>query len=171
MILMEALLNKRQYYKTDRNYVFTIDKPSETKAAVVGGALGGVKGALTGLGSAHLGEWSGKKLATKAVTASGTKKKALELAAKAASGIGKLATKSTGRIIAGGVGAGVAIPLGAVIGHAMAKRKLKYANPYVQGILDKVKGESLTRKQYRNLLKGQQAIGVSAHRLFPRGGS
>lgn len=171
MTLMEALLNKRQYYKTDRNYVFTIDKPSTTKSAVLGGAIGGAKGVAAGVGASHLGKWGGGKLAAKAATSAGTKKKALELAAKAAAGIGKAATKGTGRLIAGGVGAGIAIPMGAVIGHAVAKRKLKYAEPYVKGILDKVKGESISRKQYRNLLKGQQAIGVSAHRLFPRGGS
>jgi len=62
------------------------------------------------------------------------------------------------------------MPLGAVIGHAMAKRKLKYADPYVKGILDKVKGQEIKRKDYKSLLKGQRAIVVSAHRLYPRSG-
>jgi hypothetical protein len=172
MTLLEALLGQRRFYKTDKNYVFTIDKPSSTKAAVVGGALGGAKGALTGLGGAHIGKWGGTKLTTKAaaIATPGIKKKALELAAKATSGIGKFASNKAGKIVVGGVGLGAGIPMGAAIGHAMAKRKLKYADPYVQGILDKVKGQEIKRKQYKNLLKGQQAISVSAHRLFPTSG-
>jgi len=171
MTLMEALLSQRKYYKTDKNYIFTLDKPSTTKAAIAGGTFGAVKGGLTGLGAAYIGNKGGIKLAAKAAGATGTKKKALELSAKAATGIGKFAAKSTGKAVMAGIGASAAIPLGAVIGHAMAKRKLKHADPYVKGILDKVKGEEIKRKQYRSLLKGQQAIGVSAHRLFPRGTS
>jgi len=170
MTLLEAILNQRKYYKTDKGYVFTINKPSTTGAAVLGGVLGGAKGALSGIGAMKAGEWGGKKLATKAVTAIGNKKRALDLAAKAASGIGKIGAKSTGKFIAAGIGAGTAIPLGAVIGHAMAKRKLKYADPYVKGILDKVKGQEIKRKDYKSLLKGQRAIVVSAHRLYPRSG-
>jgi len=169
MDLMEALLSSKKYYKTDRNYVFTIQKPSTTKAAVLGGVLGGVKGAFTGLGGAHLGKWGGKKLTDKAGTIVGTstKKRVLELAGKAVSKFGGFAANKTGKMAVVGAAAGAGIPLGAVIGHAMAKRKLKYADPYVQGILDKVKGQEIKRKQYKNLLKGQQAIAVSAHRLYP----
>lgn len=168
MNIMEALLNQRKFYKTDKNYVFTIDKPSTTKAAIAGGALGAAKGLGTGYGAALFGEVSGKKLAEKAVSATGHKKTILELAGKTATGLGKFATKHTGKVMLGTAGA--TIPVGALIGHAMAKRKLKYADPYVQGILDKVKGQEIKRKQYRNLLKGQQAIAVSAHRLFPTAG-
>jgi hypothetical protein len=171
MTLLEALTNQRKYYKTDRNYVFTIDKPSTTKSAVVGGALAGVKGAITGLGTAHLGDWGGDKLAERAKKVAGNKKKALELASDAAKGISKFAARGSGRIIVGGLGAATSIPIGAAIGHAMAKRKLKHADPYVKGILDKVKGQPISRKQYKSLLKGQQAIGVQAHRMFPRSGA
>lgn len=169
---MEALLNQRKFYKTDRNYVFQIDKPSTTKAAILGGALGGAKGALTGLGGAKLSKWGGEKLTKKAgdIVGISTKKKALELAGKAASRLGEFAAGKSGKMAVVGAATGAGIPLGAVIGHAMAKRKLKYADPYVQGILDKVKGQEIKRKQYRNLLKGQQAIAVSAHRLFPTSG-
>lgn len=167
---MEALLNQRKFYKTDRNYVFTIDKPSKAKSTVAGGALAGGGGVVAGMGGAHLAPKGAAKLLAKAGTATGAKKKALELGAKAATGIGNAATKNAGKLIIGGIGAGAAIPMGAVIGHAMAKKKLKYAEPYVQGIIDKVKGQEIKRKQYRNLLKGQRAIGVSAHRLFPTAG-
>jgi hypothetical protein len=166
MTLLEAILNKKQYYKTDRNYVFTIDKPSKTKSAVAGGIMGGAVGAA----GAKLGEWggakAGEKLLEKAATHTGTKKRALELLSKAAHGGSRFATKAGGRAIA----AGIILPVGALIGHVTAKRKLKYADPYVQGILDKVKGQEIKRKQYKNLLKGQEAISVRAHRLFPRGG-
>ena len=171
MTLFEALLNQRKYYKTDRSYVFTVDKPSPTKAAVAGGVLGGAKGLLGAAAGKHVSEWGGKKLLAKAAaTSPGTKAKILDTAGKAALKVGQFSTKSAGKFILGGVGAGVGIPVGAAIGHAMAKRKLKYADPYVEGILDKVKGKEIKRKDYKNLLKGQRAIGVSAHRLYPRSG-
>jgi len=169
MTLMEALLSSRKYYKTDKNYIFTIDKPSTTKAAVVGGALGAIKGLV----GSQIGAWGGAKvgasLGHKASTAlpNSAKAKILSGASKAAMAVGKASTGKIGRAVF----TGAAIPLGAAIGHAMAKRKLKHADPYVSGILAKVKGQEIKRKQYRSLLKGQQAIGVSAHRLFPRGAS
>lgn len=166
MTLLEALLSSRKYYKTDKNYIFTIDKPSPAKAAVVGGAAGALKGLIGGQALRLGADKLGKTLGDKAPAMTGIKKRAIEVASKVASKTGGALGTRPGKYAS----AALAIPLGAMIGHAMAKRKLKHADPYEKGIIDKVKGQQITGKQYRSLLKGQQAIGVNAHRLFPRTG-
>jgi hypothetical protein len=168
MTLLEALLNSRKYYKTDKNYVFTLDKPSAMKSAALGGMAGGAKGLLTAVGAEHASKWGGGKLGNAAkATTSVRKAKILGGASKAALKVGEFATTKAGKYVMRGAGVAAGIPLGAIIGHAIAKRKLKHADPYVKGILEKVKGQEIKGKEYRSLLKGQRAINVSAHRLFP----